>query len=121
MEVQTETLSIDNISSCSIILKIQIVDKFLLICLCDNLGYLFEGHLTVDPEPPQPQWLVQSNLLTTAATLFAAESSQGLEENNTSTENAASLLQELMGRLGDVLPLVLPQFPILAFHTLDCT
>ncbi|KAG2664216.1 hypothetical protein I3843_16G068200 [Carya illinoinensis] len=69
-------------------------------------GYLFEGHLTVDPEPPQPQWLVQSNLLTTAATLFAAESSQGLEENNTSTENAASLLQELMGRLGDVLPLI---------------
>ncbi|XP_040998964.1 E3 ubiquitin-protein ligase AIP2 [Juglans microcarpa x Juglans regia] len=69
-------------------------------------GYLFEGHLTVDPEPPQPQWLVQSNLLTTAATLFAAESSQGLEENNPTTENAASLLQELMSRLGDVLPLI---------------
>ncbi|KAF5445251.1 hypothetical protein F2P56_034316 [Juglans regia] len=66
-------------------------------------GYLFEGHLTVDPEPPQPQWLVESNLLTTAATLFAAESSQ---ENNPTTENAASLLQELMSRLGDVLPLI---------------
>lgn len=75
----------------------------------------------MDPEPPQPEWLVQSNLLNTAATLFAAESSQSPEENNTS-ENAASMLQELMSRLGDVLPLVLlPQFPFLTFHKLDCT
>ncbi|KAB1219883.1 E3 ubiquitin-protein ligase AIP2 [Morella rubra] len=71
-----------------------------------NRGYLFEGHLTVDPEPPQPQWLVHSNLLTAAATLFAAESSQGLAENNNTTENPASLVQELMRQLDDVLPLI---------------
>jgi len=70
-------------------------------------GYLFEGHLTVDPEPPQPHWLVHSNLLTTAATLFAAESSQGPAESNNTTENAASLLQDLITSLDDVLPLVL--------------
>lgn len=61
----------------------------------------------MDPEPPQPQWLVHSNLLTAAATLFAAESSQGLAENNNTTENPASLVQELMRQLDDVLPLVL--------------
>ncbi|XP_062158878.1 E3 ubiquitin-protein ligase AIP2 [Alnus glutinosa] len=71
-----------------------------------NRGYLFEGHLTVDPEPPQPQWLVHSNLLTTAATLFAAESSQGPAESNNTTENAASLLQDLITSLDDVLPLI---------------
>lgn len=73
-------------------------------------GYLFEGHLTVDPEPPQPNWLVHTNLLTTAATLIAAESSsQGRAENddnNNTSENAAGLLQDLMSRLDDVLPLV---------------
>lgn len=61
----------------------------------------------MDPEPPQPQWLVRSNLMTTAATLFAAESSQGTAESNNTTENAASLLQELITSLDDVLPLVL--------------
>ncbi|KAK4600497.1 hypothetical protein RGQ29_010227 [Quercus rubra] len=77
-----------------------------------NRGYLFEGHLTVDPEPPQPNWLVHTNLLTTAATLIAAESSsQGRAENddnNNTSENAAGLLQDLMSRLDDVLPLVIP-------------
>lgn len=73
---------------------------------CVDLGYLFEGHLTVDPEPPQPQWLVQSNLLTTAATLFAAESSQGLAAEGTTPENAANMLQDLLNRLEDVMPLV---------------
>lgn len=64
----------------------------------------------MDPEPPQPNWLVHSNLLTTAATLIAAESSsQGRAENdvnNSTSENAAVLLQDLMSRLDDVLPLV---------------
>jgi E3 ubiquitin-protein ligase AIP2 len=81
--------------------------KFHLVLLCVDSGYLFEGHLTVDPEPPQPHWLVHSNLLTTAATLFAAESSQGPAESNNTTENAASLLQDLITSLDDVLPLVL--------------
>ena len=64
----------------------------------------------MDPEPPQPNWLVHTNLLTTAATLIAAESSsQGRPENddnNNTSEIAAGLLQDLMSRLDDVLPLV---------------
>ncbi|XP_061368090.1 E3 ubiquitin-protein ligase AIP2 [Gastrolobium bilobum] len=71
-----------------------------------NRGYLFEGHLTVDQEPPQPQWLVESNLLSTAATLFAAESSQGSAANDTTPENAANVLQELINRLEEVVPLM---------------
>ncbi|KAJ7966330.1 E3 ubiquitin-protein ligase AIP2 [Quillaja saponaria] len=74
-------------------------------------GYLFEGHLTIDPEPPQPQWMVQSNLLTTAATLFSAESSQGLAGNDTTTEDSANILQELLNRLDDAVPLILDDGP----------
>ncbi|KAK7377147.1 hypothetical protein VNO80_02567 [Phaseolus coccineus] len=72
-------------------------------------GYLFEGHLTVDPEPPQPQWLVQSNLLTTAATLFAAESSQASAANETTQEDAANMLQDLINRLEEVVPLMVDE------------
>ncbi|XP_022981152.1 E3 ubiquitin-protein ligase AIP2 [Cucurbita maxima] len=65
-----------------------------------NGGYLFEGHLTVDPEPPQPQWLVQSNLLTAAAaTLFNAESSQALVDNNNNSENTTDFLQAVIENL----------------------
>jgi E3 ubiquitin-protein ligase AIP2 len=70
-------------------------------------SYLFEGHLTVDQEPSQPQWLVESNLLTSAATLFAAQSSQ----ENTS-EDAANLLQELVDRLDNVVPMILDDGPV---------
>lgn len=72
-------------------------------------GYLFEGHLTVDPEPPQPQWLVQSNLMTAVATMFPTESS---EENSTSGDAAANLLQELVDRFDDVVPLILEDGPV---------
>ncbi|KAK6158788.1 hypothetical protein DH2020_006102 [Rehmannia glutinosa] len=69
-----------------------------------NGGYLFEGHLTVDPEPPQPHWLVQSNFLTAAATLFDGESSgTGIGDSNT-TEGAVNLLQELVDRLDNIVP-----------------
>jgi len=77
-----------------------------------NRGYLFEGHLTVDPEPPQPQWLVQSNLLTTAATLFAAESSQAPAANETTQEDAANMLQDLLNRLEEVVPLMVDGGPV---------
>lgn len=60
-------------------------------------GYLFEGHLTVDPEPPQPHWLVQSNLLNAAAVMAAADSS-----SQPSEETAATLMQSLMENLDDV-------------------
>lgn len=87
----------------------------MFISFCNDSGYLFEGHLTVDPEPPQPQWLVQSNLLTTAATLFAAESSQASAENGTTQEDAANILQDLINRLEEVVPLVFVQNLSLAF------
>lgn len=72
-----------------------------------SLGFLFEGHLTVDREPPQPQWLVQSNLVSTV--FAAAESSgSGLPEtetaNNNDSESAANLLQSLIDNLDSVLP-----------------
>ncbi|KAK9946791.1 hypothetical protein M0R45_012236 [Rubus argutus] len=72
-----------------------------------NQGFLFEGHLTVDREPPQPEWLVQSNLV--ASVLAAAESSgSGRPEsetpNNNDSESAASLLQSLIDNLESVMP-----------------
>uniref|UniRef100_A0A5B7BAC9 RING-type E3 ubiquitin transferase n=1 Tax=Davidia involucrata TaxID=16924 RepID=A0A5B7BAC9_DAVIN len=67
-------------------------------------GFLFEGHLTVDPQPPQPEWLVQSNLLTTVATLFTAESSQ---ENSNTSESAVNLIQELVDSLDNALPVIM--------------
>ncbi|KAK4422335.1 E3 ubiquitin-protein ligase AIP2 [Sesamum alatum] len=72
-----------------------------------NRGYLFEGHLTVDPEPPQPDWLVRSNLLTAAATLFQGESSGEQVENTNSVEGAVNLLQDLVDRLDNIVPEIL--------------
>ncbi|KAK3025922.1 hypothetical protein RJ639_041312 [Escallonia herrerae] len=69
-------------------------------------GFLFEGHLTVDQEPPQPDWLVQSNLLASVATLFPAESSRDLVENNNTSEDAANLLNELVERFDNIVPMV---------------
>ncbi|VVA11681.1 PREDICTED: E3 ubiquitin-ligase [Prunus dulcis] len=72
-----------------------------------NQGYLFEGHLTVDREPPQPQWLVQSNLMTAA--LAAGSSSvpgrpeSGTDDSNNS-ESAVNLLQSLIDNLDNVFP-----------------
>lgn len=68
------------------------------------LGYLFEGHLTVDPEPPQPQWLVQSNLVNSMASLVGAESSGGLADPNNTAENAANILEELISNLDTIIP-----------------
>jgi len=88
----------------------EIIDPCLMfITFLNDSGYLFEGHLTVDPEPPQPQWLVQSNLLTTAATLFAAESSQASEANETTQDDATNMLEDLLNRLEEVVPLVFIQ------------
>ncbi|XP_051151103.1 E3 ubiquitin-protein ligase AIP2 [Andrographis paniculata] len=72
-----------------------------------NGGYLFEGHLTVDPEPPQPNWMLQSNLLTAAATLLHGESSGLHAEDGNTREHAVSALQELFNRLDDIVPEIL--------------
>lgn len=76
-----------------------------LIFTDDDAGFLFEGHLTVDREPPQPDWLVHSNLLTAAATLLAREySHEG--EGNISTSEDTAMLNELVNRLDDVVPMI---------------
>lgn len=57
-------------------------------------GFLFEGHLTVDPEPPRPPWLVlQSNLLNT---LSAAQGSNADAASVDSREGAAALYREII-------------------------
>ncbi|XP_076901149.1 E3 ubiquitin-protein ligase AIP2-like [Bidens hawaiensis] len=61
-----------------------------------NQGYLFEGHLTVDQEPPQPQWLVQSNLMAS----IAASMSQTTE----SSDGPNNLPQDLMERIQELMP-----------------
>ncbi|XP_010535775.1 PREDICTED: E3 ubiquitin-protein ligase AIP2 [Tarenaya hassleriana] len=71
-----------------------------------NRGYLFEGHLTVDPEPPQPQWLVQQNLMSAFASIVAGESSRGPGENNDAAATA-DLMQELINSLDSVIPEIL--------------
>lgn len=72
-------------------------------------GYLFEGHLTVDPEPPQPEWLVQSNLLTAVANLVPAATSEDQTGNSNTSEEAARLLQGLVDRLDDIVPLFMDE------------
>ncbi|XP_019179455.1 PREDICTED: E3 ubiquitin-protein ligase AIP2 [Ipomoea nil] len=74
-------------------------------------GFLFEGHLTVDPEPAQPDWLVMSNLLSAAATLPAEQSSQEDPASSNSSEAAANLLRELADRLDDIVPMILDDAP----------
>ncbi|XP_004291272.1 PREDICTED: E3 ubiquitin-protein ligase AIP2 [Fragaria vesca subsp. vesca] len=73
-----------------------------------NQGFLFEGHLTVDREPPRPQWLVQESFLASAATLFAAESSANsgrpVTETGGDSQDTANLLQSLIDNLDSVLP-----------------
>nr|GMD92164.1 E3 ubiquitin-protein ligase AIP2 [Ipomoea batatas] len=74
-------------------------------------GFLFEGHLTVDPEPPQPDWLVMSNLLSAAATLPDGQSSEENPASSNSSEAAANLLRELADRLDDIVPMILDDAP----------
>ncbi|ONK66030.1 uncharacterized protein A4U43_C06F3450 [Asparagus officinalis] len=54
--------------------------------------YLFEGHLTVQPEPAPPAWLVAQNMLTTLAVAqdmaSVSESSRVQDENGSGTETA---------------------------------
>ncbi|KAK6929664.1 Zinc finger, RING-type [Dillenia turbinata] len=75
-----------------------------------NRGYLFEGHLTVDPEPPQPHWLVQQqNLYSALANLSSGESSEGQPNNNAASQQI--IIQHLFERLAEVLPEVAARPP----------
>ncbi|XP_060208240.1 E3 ubiquitin-protein ligase AIP2 [Lycium barbarum] len=76
-----------------------------------NRRFLFEGHLTVDPEPEQPAWLEQSNLLTAAAALLAGESSQGDPANVNASEGGHNVLEELVARLDNMIPEMLDDGP----------
>lgn len=72
-------------------------------------GYLFEGHLTVDREPPRPLWMMESNLLTAAMALQEAESSETLTDNNLPAVSN-ELVQELMARFDEAIPEVSLEF-----------
>lgn len=61
----------------------------------------------MDPEPPQPLWLVQSNLINAVSSLVTAESSQGPVNSNSTSEAAANIFQELIDNLDSVIPEVL--------------
>ncbi|KNA10246.1 hypothetical protein SOVF_146120 [Spinacia oleracea] len=73
-------------------------------------GYLFEGHLTVDREPPQPNWLIQQNLLTA----LASQSRNDSTNNDGSDEVVGGLMRGLvesldmsmLENLDDLLPLM---------------
>ncbi|KAF6146673.1 hypothetical protein GIB67_008959 [Kingdonia uniflora] len=65
--------------------------------------YLFEGHLTVDSEPPRANWLVARDLLDNVG--LEAESSQGQGEDISPSERLSSLLEELANRSGNTLNL----------------
>jgi E3 ubiquitin-protein ligase AIP2 len=54
----------------------------------------------VDQEPPQPQWLVQSNLMTA----LAASMSQAQTSTDGATDGSNSLPQELMDRIHELVP-----------------
>lgn len=75
-----------------------------------NRRFLFEGHLTVDPEPEQPAWLEQSNLLTAAEALLVGESSEGDPANLDATEGVR-LLERLVASLDNIIPEMLDDGP----------
>lgn len=77
---------------------------FLYLSYYFDSGFLFEGHLTVDPEPEQPAWLEQSHILTAAAALLGGESSQGDPSNVNDTEGARNILEQLVARLDNIIP-----------------
>lgn len=68
-------------------------------------GYLFEGHLTVDREPPQPQWLVQQNLMSAFSSIVAGESSSNAADAiGNALGETANLMQELINGLDSIIP-----------------
>ncbi|KAF7846923.1 hypothetical protein BT93_L3570 [Corymbia citriodora subsp. variegata] len=78
--------------------------------LIESRGYLFEGHLPVDREPPWAHWLVQSDLLNTVSMPTAAESSHQMEDPNMS-ETDVNLILELMNNLDMTSPEILDNIP----------
>ncbi|CAN4076615.1 unnamed protein product [Withania somnifera] len=75
-----------------------------------NRRFLFEGHLTVDPEPELPAWLEQSNLLTAAEALLVGQSSEGDPANFDATEGVP-LLERLVASLHNIIPEMLDDGP----------
>ncbi|GAV74004.1 zf-RING_2 domain-containing protein [Cephalotus follicularis] len=76
-----------------------------------NRGYLFEGHLTVDPEPDQPRWLVmQQNVMNVLATTTStAESSRVAPVGG---EDDANEFQYLIDDITNLLPdIITPRAP----------
>ncbi|KAL6010547.1 hypothetical protein ACLOJK_000981 [Asimina triloba] len=65
--------------------------------------FLFEGHLTVGPEPPPPLWLVAQNLTSALAAtqeqFTASELSQGDNDNTSGSSSRMHDLQELVNTM----------------------
>lgn len=70
-------------------LTIKKLTILLLLHFVSDSRYLFEGHLTVQPEPAPPAWLVAQNLLTTLTVAQdLASPSERQEENSNATETS---------------------------------
>lgn len=74
-------------------------------------GFLFEGHLTVDQEPAQPQWMLQENMMMAVAALHSGQSSED-QLGTSSTTEFTNILQDLVGRLDDIIPQFLDDGPV---------
>ena len=80
-------------------MKILILIKELTIkCFFAIEGFLFEGQLTVDPEPPRPTWMVAQNVL---AALASEQERRGANLGQTS-ETGLPQMEELMERVNGV-------------------
>ncbi|KAH6554666.1 hypothetical protein KP509_1Z316500 [Ceratopteris richardii] len=70
--------------------------------------FLFEGQLTVDPEPPRPAWLVAQNLLSrmserhwqSNATLGQTSTTEAPNSEQLVTNDIEELLQQMTGFTG---------------------
>ena len=88
-------------------MKILILIKELTIkCFFAIEGFLFEGQLTVDPEPPRPTWMVAQNVL---AALASEQERRGANLGQTSETGLPQMeelltpeMQELMERVNGV-------------------
>eukprot|EP01018_Ginkgo_biloba_P027887 Gb_40322 [translate_table: standard] len=77
-----------------------------------NSRFLFDGQLTVGPEPPMPAWLAAQNLLTALAVgsevnSTAAESSQTHTQDNNATESTVggytpNILEQVINNLQEI-------------------
>jgi len=71
---------------------LKILNYIFFVAFSSDSRYLFEGHLTVQPEPAPPAWLVAQNLLRTLAVAqdwaSVLTTSESQEESSNATETS---------------------------------